>query len=153
MPNVDAAMVARWVQGWSKVRGDEWRTRIEREQAEKAQAAREAEEEERAREAREAAAARDKATARERVSEIGEEVEIQHSRREGGNDEEESTGSATAEKACRSVRAKMMGAASQDAAAERPVLGISVVKGMDGDGEDVGVEIEEVEGIRLGPEP
>jgi hypothetical protein len=36
MPNVDVATVARRVQGWGKVRGDEWRMRIEREEAEKA---------------------------------------------------------------------------------------------------------------------
>jgi hypothetical protein len=52
MPNIDAAMVARRIQGWGKVRRDEWRMRIERDQAEKVRAAREAEEEQRANEAR-----------------------------------------------------------------------------------------------------
>jgi hypothetical protein len=84
-------------------------------EVEKAWAAREAEEEERARKDREATVARDRAATGERVSERGEEVEIQGGCREGGNDEEGSTGSATAEKAHGSEGAKTTGAAFLDA--------------------------------------
>jgi hypothetical protein len=141
MPDVDAATVARRVLGWGKVHGDEWRMRMEREQAEKARATREAEEEERAREAREVAAARD-----EERSVRGEEVEVWGGPREGGDDEEGSAGSATAEKACGSEGAKTTGAASQDTAAGRPDPGTSVEKGA-----DRSKEVREVEGVLLGP--
>jgi hypothetical protein len=122
MPNVDAATVARWVLGWGRVRGDQWRVRLDREEAERARAVREAEEEEKAREAREVATARDKVTVGEGFSERGEKAEIQGGPSKGGIDEE---GSADP--------------------------GASVEKGADG-GKDTGeVEIEEVEGVKLGP--
>jgi hypothetical protein len=61
--------VARYVQGWDRARGIEWKGRLEREEARKIEAAREAEEEEKAREAREAAReAGEAAAAQNRVS-------------------------------------------------------------------------------------
>jgi hypothetical protein len=75
MPNSDAVKVARCVQGWARARCNEWKGRLEREEARKNEAAREAEEEEKAREAREAAATRDRVDVR--VGSSGREVELE----------------------------------------------------------------------------
>jgi hypothetical protein len=151
MPDAEAAKVAQRVQGWGRARGDEWRIRLEREEARKLQAAREAEEEERAREAKEAAAADDTGAVGESSSGKREEVEIQGGPKEGGDNEEGCAGSATADKARRSEGAKTTGAASLDATAGSADPGTSAKQGADGSKEVGEVEIEEVEGVTLGP--
>jgi hypothetical protein len=125
--------------------------RIEQEQAEKVRAAREAEEEERAREARETATARDRVAIGEGRSEKEMGVEGQDEVREGRGNEEGSAGGATVEKACGSEGAKTTQAASQTTAAGSMDPGTLVENGADGGKETRTVEIEEVEGIRLGP--
>jgi hypothetical protein len=160
MPDAEVAKVARRVQGWGRAHGDAWWERLEREEAERARAireaeesraAREAEEEERAREAKEAAAARDKNAVGEGKSERGEEVEVRGGPREEGDDEEGSAGGATAEKARGSDGGKTTQAASQPTATGSADPGASAKQDADG-GKEVGeVEIEEVEGVKLGP--
>jgi hypothetical protein len=71
--------------------------------------------------------------------------------REGGGNEEGGASSAVAEGTRGSKGAKTTGAASQDAAAGSADPRTSVEKGADGDKEVGEVEIEEVEGVTLGP--
>jgi hypothetical protein len=124
--------------------------RLAAREAEESRAAREAEEEKRAREAKETAAARDRA-AGEGTSEREVRVEGRDGFGEGRGNEEGGSGGAVAKGTRRSENNKTMGADSQDAAAGSTEPGSPAKQGADGGKEAGEVEIEEVEGYRLGP--
>jgi hypothetical protein len=139
MPNADAATVARWIQGWVKVRGEEWKERITRQAAKQLENLEKAEEEEK------------KERERELAKEAREAAAVGEGHREVRSKGPEGAGGAVAKGTHGSEEAKATQAASQATATRSGIPGPSAGKAIDGGREVEEVEIEEVDGYRLGP--
>jgi hypothetical protein len=149
MPNSDTVKVARCVQGWARARGNEWKGRLEREEARKNEGAREAEEEEKAREAREAAAARNRVSAGAGSSEREVELEtrggVGEARRDNGEKGEMEAVEETPKKTMQAVPPTSQAVATKNAEGAQ-----ILEKKTEATKEKTGVVVAEVPSIQLG---